>query len=169
MMNTMMNEMMNKMMAEMMPKMMEAMMTSMMSAMMGEPVEVANAEVTKPVKKTMSKEEFFALDSDEPKFTKDYSHLDFEPVNAKALKYNAYVPSDIWTINHLAITKNYGGRWSAKLKAYVFETHADAVNFAQSYKIKTQLDDTDRHNIKVYKAERAKAKAEYYAKKAENC
>lgn len=126
--------------------------------------EVAPAEVVaeKPVKKTMSKEEFFALAEDK-KPVKDYSTLDFEPVNARTLKYNGYVPSDIWTVNHLAITRNYGGKWNARLKGYTFESHADAVNFAQSYKIKTVLDDTDRHNIKVYKAERAKAKAEYYA------
>lgn len=135
------------------------------SEMMGTTPEVAPAEVATPKKVTMTKEEFFSL-ADEPKAQKDYSVLDFEPVNAKALKYNGYVPSDIWTVNHLAITKQYGGKWSAKLKAYVFESHAAAVNFAQSYKIKTELTDVDRHNIKVYKAERAKAKAEYYAKKA---
>ena len=135
------------------------------SEMMGTTPEVAPAEVVTPKKVTMTKEEFFSL-ADEPKAQKDYSGLDFEPVNAKALKYNGYVPSDIWTVNHLAITRNYGGKWSAKLKAYVFESHAAAVNFAQSYKIKTELTDVDRHNIKVYKAERAKAKAEYYAKKA---
>lgn len=135
-----------------------------MAEMMGTSPIVANAEVVeKPVKKTMTKEEFFALEEDAPKSHKDYSTLDFEPVSAKALKYNGYVPSDIWTVNHLAITQKYGGKWSGKLKAYVFESHADAVTFAQSYKIKTELDDTDRHNIKVYKAERAKAKAEYYA------
>ena len=135
------------------------------SEMMGTTPEVAPAEVVTPKKVTMTKEEFLSL-ADEPKAQKDYSSLDFEPVNAKALKYNGYVPSDIWTVNHLAITKQYGGKWSAKLKAYVFESHAAAVNFAQSYKIKTELTDVDRHNIKVYKAERAKAKAEYYAKKA---
>lgn len=136
-----------------------------MEEMMGTP-KVANAEVEKPVAKPkMTKEEFFALD-EEPKSFKDYSSLDFEPVNSKSLKYNGYVPSDIWTVNHIAITQQYGGKWNGKLKAYSFETHSDAVNFAQSYKIKTELTDEDKHNIKVYKAERAKAKAEYYAKKA---
>lgn len=158
-------KMMETMMEQYMEKMMEATMTKMFASMMSTP-EVAKAEAEKPAKKAMTKEEFFALAEDEPKAHKDYSTLDFEPVNAKALKYNGYVPSDIWTVNHLAITRNYGGKWSSKLRAYVFETHADAVNFAQSYKIKTELDDTDRHNIKVYKAERARAKAEYYAKKA---
>ena len=158
-----MKTMMKEMMKEMMGSMMQDIMKEMMSEMMGATPEVANAEVVKPVKKpAMTKEEFFAI-AEEPKAVKDYTGLDFEPVNAKALKYNGYVPSDIWTVNHLAITKEYGGRWSAKLKAYVFESHSAAVVFAQSYKIKTELDDTDRHNIKVYKAERAKAKAEYYA------
>ena len=159
-----MKNMMKEMMREMMAQMMAETMKEMMGEMMG--VDVAKAEVEKPIKKTMTKEEFFALEEDEPKFSKDYSHLDFEPVNSKSLKYNSYVPSDIWTINHLAITRDYGAKWNGRLKAYTFETHADAVNFAQSYKIKTELDETDRHNIKVYKAERAKAKAEYYAKKA---
>ena len=136
-----------------------------MAEMMGTAPQVAPAEVVEAKKPSMSRDEFFALAS-EPKAQRDYSHLDFDPVNAKALKYNDYVPSDIWTVNHLAITKEYGGKWSAKLKAYVFENHAAAVRFAQSYKIKTELTDVDRHNIKVYKAERAKAKAEYYAKKA---
>ena len=132
--------------------------------MLGTP-EVAPAETVagKPVKKTMSKEEFFALAETSSKPVKDYKDLDFEPVNARTLKYNGYVPSDIWTVNHLAITRNYGGKWNAKLKGYTFETHAAAVNFAQSYKIKTELTEEDRHNVKVYKAERAKAKAEYYA------
>ena len=161
---------MEKMMAEMMPKMMEkmmeSMMTAMMESMMGSTPTEAPAEATDaPIKTTMSKEEFFALE--ETKVSKDYSGLDFEPVNARTLKYNGYVPSDIWTVNHLAITKEYGGKWSSKLKGYTFPTHSDAVVFAQSYKIKTELTDIDRHNIKVYKAERAKAKAEYYAKKAE--
>ena len=158
----MMESMMEKYMEQMMAKTMEKMFSSLMTP------EVAPAEVTeavKPTKSGMTKEEFLALD-DSPKSVKDYSDLDFDPVSAKALKYNGYVPSDIWTVNHLAITKDYGGKWSSKLKAYVFESHAAAVNFAQSYKIKTELTDVDRHNIKVYKAERAKAKAEYYAKKA---
>ena len=137
-----------------------------MVEMMGTPT-VAPAEVVKPVKQTMTKAEFFALEESEPKSHKDYSQLDFEPVNAKSLKYNGYVPSDIWTINHIAITRDYGGKWNGKLKAYSFESHAAAVNFAQSYQIKTELDDADRHNVKLYKAERAKAKAEYYAKKAQ--
>ena len=137
-----------------------------MGEMLGSP-EVAKAEVVKPVKQTISKEEWFALEETAPKSYKDYSQLDFEPVSPKALKYNGYVPSDIWTINHIAITQQYGGKWNGKLKAYSFESHAAAVNFAQSYKIKTDLTDEDRHNIKVYKAERAKATAEYYAKKAQ--
>lgn len=153
--------MMEKMMEQYMEKMMESMMTKMFSSMMAP--EVAPAEVEKPVKKTMTREEFFALEEDEPKVSKDYSTLDFEPVNSKTLKYNGYVPSDIWTINHLAITRDYNGKWNRKLKGYTFESHADAVNFAQSYKIKTTLTDEDKHNIKVYKAERAKAKAEYYS------
>lgn len=162
-----MNEMMNQMTEKMMEVMMQSMMKNMMNSMMAAVAPTEQEEV-KPVKKTvktMTKEEFFALE-EEPKSSKDLSELDFEPVSAKSLRYNGYVPSDIWTINHIAITQNYGGKWSGKLKAYTFPTHSDAVNFAQSYKIKTQLDDKDRANIKLYKSERAKAKAEYYAKKA---
>lgn len=161
---------MNEMMAQMTEKMMETMMQSMMQSMMNSmmaTIAPKEQEEVKPKKtvRTMTKEEFFALEEDS-KPTSDLSSLDFEPVSAKSLRYNGYVPSDIWTVNHIAITQKYGGRWSGKLKAYTFPTHADAVNFAQSYKIKTELDDNDRQNIKTYKAERAKAKAEYYAKKA---
>ena len=161
---------MNEMMAQMTEKMMETMMQSMMQSMMNSMMQTIapkEQEEVKPKKtvRTMTKEEFFALEEDS-KPTSDLSSLDFEPVSAKSLRYNGYVPSDIWTVNHIAITQKYGGRWSGKLKAYTFPTHADAVNFAQSYKIKTELDDNDRQNIKTYKAERAKAKAEYYAKKA---
>lgn len=166
-MNSNFETMMEQMMEQMMVKMMEKTMTKMFSSMM-EP-EIANAEVEKTSQKkatTMTKEEFFALE-DTTVSSKDYSVLDFEPINAKTLKYNGYVPSDIWVVNHLAITSQYGGKWNPRLKGYTFETHADAVNFAQSYKIKTELDDKDRHNIKIYKFEKAKAKAEYYAKKAE--
>ena len=161
-----MNEMMNQMSEKMMEMMMQTMMQNMMNSMMAA-VSPAPTEESKPVKKqvkTMTREEFFALEEDS-KTSTDLSALDFEPISAKSLKYNGYVPSDIWTVNHLAITREYNGKWSGKLKAYTFPTHADAVNFAQSYKIKTELTDTDRHNIKVYKAERAKAKAEYYNKK----
>lgn len=161
---------MNEMMAQMTEKMMETMMQSMMQSMMNSmmaTIAPKEQEEVKPKKtvRTMTKEEFFALEEDS-KPTSDLSSLDFEPVSAKSLRYNGYVPSDIWTVNHIAITQKYGGRWSGKLKAYTFPTHTDAVNFAQSYKIKTELDDNDRQNIKTYKAERAKAKAEYYAKKA---
>ncbi len=165
---TNMNEMMNTMMNTMMEKMMENMMTAMMQNMMAAMTpEVTPAEVEKPKKTRLTKEEFFALEEVPSKPKKDLSNLDFEPINATTLGYNGYVPSDIWIINHLAITRKYNGKWSSKLKGYKFETHADAVNFAQSYQIKTTLDENDRHNIKIYKQERAKAKAEYYAKKAE--
>lgn len=166
-----MNMNMNEMMAQMTEKMMEVMMQSVMQSMMNSmasamaPTEQKEAKPVKKTAKTMTREEFFALE-DDSKPSSDLSSLDFEPVSAKSLRYNGYVPSDVWTINHIAITQNYGGKWSGKLKAYTFPTHADAVNFAQSYKIKTVLDDNDRQNIKTYKAERAKAKAEYYAKKA---
>lgn len=157
-----MKDMIKAMVQEMVMQSIKEVMTEMMGVN-----TIAPAEVEKPIKKpTMTKEEFFALEEDAPKSYKDYSNLDFEPVNAKTLKYNGYVPSDIWTVNHLAITQRYGGKWSSKLKGYTFESHSAAVEFAQSYQIKTELTDADYHNIKVYKAERAKAKAEYYAKKA---
>ena len=157
MMETMMEQYMEKAMANMMEK--------MFSTMMGTPTE-APAEVTTPKSpKTLSKEDFLAL-SEEVKEVATPKELDFVVFGTKTAKYNGYVPSDIWTVNHLAITKNYGAKWSKKNGGYVFPSTAELRNFLGSYHIKTQLDDTDRHNIKVYKAERAKAKAEYYAKKA---
>ena len=162
---------MNEMMSQMTEKMMEVMMQSVMQNMMNSmaaAVAPKEQEEVKPVKKavkTMTREGFFSLEEDF-KHSSDLSELDVEPVTAKSLCYNSYVPSDVWIANHIDITQRYNAKWSSKLKAYTFPTHAEAVNFAQSYRIKTKLDDNDRNNVKAYKAERAKAKAEYYAKKA---
>ena len=164
----MMNEMMNKMMAEMMPKMMEAMMASMMNAMMGGTTpEVAPAEVA-PAKKnpgTLSKEDFLAI-SEEIDEVEVPAELDFVVYGSRTARYNRPVPSDIWVVNHLAISRNWNGRWSKKNGGYIFNSPAELRNFLMNYRIKTELDDNDRHNIKVYKVERAKAKAEYAAKRA---
>lgn len=113
----------------------------------------------------LTKEEFLNLDFS--KEAKDYSGLDFEIVSNTVCKYNGYVPSDVWTANHIAISQKYGAKWSKKYGGYKFETAAAMQNFLGSYQIKTELTDVDRHNIKLYKQERAKAKAEYYAKKAQ--
>jgi hypothetical protein len=114
----------------------------------------------------MSREDFLALAvEDEPVATP--TKLNFVVFGNRTARYNGYVPSDIWTVNHLAITRNYGGKWSKKNGGYIFDSTTALRNFLGSYHIKTELTDEDRHNIKVYKAERAKAKAEYYAKKAE--
>lgn len=162
-------KMMETMMASYMEKAMEAMMAKMFAGMMP---EVAPAEVEAPVAKpksvnTLSREDFLAIaeEDDEPVATP--KELDFVVYGSRTARYNGYVPSDIWTVNHLVITRDWKGRWSKKNGGYVFNTPAELRNFLMNYRIKTKLDDNDRHNIKVYKAERAKAKAEYYAKKAE--
>lgn len=138
--------------------------------MLGATPEVTSAEVSSPVAtpkspKTLSREDFLAL-AEETEEVETPKELDFVVYGSRTARYNSYVPSDIWTINHIAITKNYGAKWSKKNGGYVFETSAQLRNFLQSYKIKTKLTDDDHKSIKAYKAERAKAKAEYYAKKA---
>ena len=160
--------MMEKMMEQYMERAMENMMAKMFSSMMSP--TVANAEVEVPAKKTpntLSREDFLALSEEEPEVSVEPVELDFVVYGSKTARYNRSVPSDIWVVNHLAITRNYGARWSKKNGGYIFESTSALRNFLASYKIKTVLDDTDRHNIKVYKAERAKAKAEYYAKRSE--
>lgn len=168
-MTNMMNEMMNKMMAEMMPKMMEAMMASMMNAMMGSTTPEVTPAVVEPAKKnpgTLSKEDFLALSEDvEP--VAPPTELDFVVFGSRTARYNGYVPKDIWTVNHIAITKNWRGKWSSKNKGYVFETPALLRNFLMNYKLKSELTDADKVAVKAYYAESAKRKAEYYAKKAE--
>lgn len=141
-----------------------------MAEMMGTTPQVANAEVVAPVKKStgMSREEFLAVE--EPAEFVEKMPLDFDVVKvpcgrgfANVVKYNQFVPSDVWTVNHLAITANYGGKWSGKFKGYTFPDVGTLRVFLNSYHIKSQLDENDRNNVKAYKAERAKAKAEYYA------
>ena len=141
-----------------------------MAEMMGTAPQVANAEVEKPVKKaiSMTREEFLALE--EPEELGEKTPLNFDIVKVPCgrgfttvAKYNQFVPSDIWTVNHLAITANYGGKWSSKHKGYTFKDNNHFMAFCHSYHVKTTLDDNDRRNIKVYKSEQAKRKAEYYA------
>lgn len=141
-----------------------------MAEMMGTTPQVANAEVVAPVKKStgMSREEFLAVE--EPAEFVEKMPLDFDVVKvpcgrgfANVVKYNQFVPSDVWTVNHLAITANYGGKWSGKFKGYTFPDIGTLRVFLNSYHIKSTLDENDRNNVKAYKAEKAKAKAEYYA------
>lgn len=145
-------------------------MTSMMNQMMASmSAMVAPVEEPKPAKQAtpkLTKEEFLALDFSE-KPVASLKELDFEPVTTTVCKYNGYVPSDIWTANHIVISQKYGAKWSKRSGGYKFESAVAMQNFLQSYQIKTELTAEDRHNIKLYKQERAKAKAEYYAKKAQ--
>lgn len=161
-----------EMMNTMMEKMMETMMTSMMNKMMNSmQTMVSPAEVEeKPVKQVtpkLTKEEFLALDFGAEK--KSLAELDLVPVEGSytVCKYTGYVPKDVWTINHIAITQKYGAKWSKKAGGYKFESAAAMQNFLAHYQIKTELTDVDRHNIKVWNQERAQAKAEYYSKKAQ--
>ena len=158
-----MKDMIKKMVEEIVAQSIKEVMAEMMGV--SNTPEVAPAEVAAPKPNTMSREDFLALAmEDTPKSVP--VEIDFVVFGSRTAKYTGYVPSDVWTVNHLAITKNYGAKWSKKNGGYVFETPTELRNFLASYHIKTDLDDTDRHNIKVYKAERAKARAEYYAKKA---
>ena len=162
-MNNEFNSMMKEMVQTMMMSMMKETMKEMMSEMVGSKPEVANAEVvTKKSPQTLSKEDFLALSE-----TKEESYipveLDFVVYGTKTARYNRSVASDIWTINHLAITEKYGAKWSKKNGGYVFESSAALRNFLSSYQIKTTLNDADKKAIEEYKKERARKRAEYYA------
>ena len=155
--------MMEKMMEQYMEKAMENMMAKMFSSMMSP--EVANAEVetaTKKAPKTLSKEDFLALEEEtvEPVTPVE---LDFVVYGSKTAKYNKSVPSDLWIVNHIAITKNYGAKWSKKNGGYIFETSSALRNFLASYCIITELSDADKKAVADYKKERAARRAEYYA------
>ena len=154
--------MMEKMMSQYMEKMMEATMMKMFSNMMPSTPEVAPAEVVKKAPKTLSKEEFLAM-AEETTEPITPMELDFVVYGSKTARYNRSVPSDIWTINHLAITKKYGAKWSKKNGGYVFETSSALRNFLGSYQILTELTDEHKNAIAEYKRERARKRAEYYA------
>ena len=156
---------MKEMIKAMVQEMVAQSIKEVMAEMMGTTPQVTPAEVVKPKGvNTLSREDFLAI-AEEPEPIATPTELDFI-VSGKTAKYNGYVSSDIWIANHLAISQNWNGRWSSKNKGYIFNSTADLRNFLMNYRIKTQLDDNDRHNIKVYKSERAKKQAEYYAKKA---
>ena len=158
--NTMMKEMVQTMMMSMMKETMQ----EMMSEMVGTKPQVANAEVvtTKKAPKTLSKEDFLAL-AEETEESITPVELDFVVYGSKTARYNRSVPTDIWTINHLAITQKYGAKWSKKNGGYIFETSADLRNFLSSYQIKQTLSETDKKAIADYKREKAQRRAEYYA------
>ncbi len=144
---------------------MTSMMNQMMSSMSAMATPVAEEKPVKQEAPKLTKEEFLNLDfSSQPVSLKE---LDFDIVSSTVCKYNGYVPSDVWTANHIAISQKYGAKWSKKAGGYKFESAAAMQNFLRSYQIKTELTDVDRHNIKLYKQERARAKAEYYQKKAQ--
>ena len=164
-MNNEFNTMMKEMVQTMMMSMMKETMQEMMSEMIGTKPTVANAEVetaTKKAPKTLSREDFLALEEDTTEPVTPVE-LDFVVYGSKTARYNRSVPSDIWTINHLAITKNYGAKWSKKNSGYIFESTSALRNFLASYKIITELTDADKKAIADYKKERAARRAEYYA------
>ena len=158
-----MKEMIKSMVQEMVAQSIKEVMAEMMGTT--STPQVTPAEVVKTTSKpSMSREDFLAL-AEETQPVTTPTELDFV-VSGRTVKYSGYVPSDIWTVNHLAITKNWGGKWSSKNKGYIFDSTTNLRNFLMSYKIKTELTDADKAAIKVYKAEKAQAKAEYYAKLA---
>lgn len=159
-----MKDMIKAMVQEMVAQSIKEVMAEMMGT--SSAPQVAPAEVAKPKSvNTLSREDFLALaEEDEPVAVP--VELDFVVFGSRTARYNRSVASDIWIANHLVISRTWNGRWSNKNKGYIFNSPAELRNFLMNYRIKTELDENDRHNIKVYKAERAKKQAEYYAKKA---
>lgn len=156
-----------KMMEQMMEQMMMKTMEKMFAQMMGvsDTPTVANAEVATATKKapnTISKEDFLALSEETEEEVS--VELDFVVFGSRTARYNRSVASDLWIINHLAITKNYGGKWSKRNGGYVFETPAELRNFLASYQIKQTISsEADKKAVADYKKERAAKRAEYYA------
>jgi hypothetical protein len=162
-MNEMMSQMMEKMMEACMANMMNQMMSSMQS-MMATPVVEEPKKVEKP---KMSKEDFMNLELSATPTPVVTTELDFVPMSMTSCKYNQYVGSDVWIINHIAITGEYKGRWSSKIKGYKFETASAMQNFFNCYKIKTELTDADKARVAEYRRQSAQKKAEYYTKQAQ--
>ena len=163
-MNNEFNTMMKEMVQTMMMSMMKETMQEMMSSMVGTKPQVANAEVvaTKKAPQTLSKEDFLALAEDAEEVDIPVE-LDFVVYGSKTARYNRSVPSDLWIVNHLMITKNYGAKWSKKNNGYLFESVSDLRNFLNSYQIKDTLTEEDKKAITEYKKEKARKRAEYYA------
>ena len=153
-----------KMMETFMEKYMENMMAKMFSNMLETTsnAEVETATATKKATpKTLSKEDFLALTEETEEVTP--MELDFVVFGNKTARYNRSVPSDIWIVNHLAITSKYGAKWSKKNNGYIFETSYELRNFLTSYQIKNTLTDADKKAVSEYKKETAQKRAEYYA------
>ena len=140
--------------------------------------QVAFAEVSTPVvtptptKKTskiLSREDAIALydnhllSEETDSQWKGIGEADLELVGKRGVRYTAFLPSDLWVINHINITKNYSAKWSSKMKCYMFENTAYAINFLRSYEIKKNLTEEDRKAIEEYNKEKNRRKAEYYA------
>lgn len=167
-------EMMEQMMTQMMMGMMQKTMEKMMTQMMGTP-EVAPAEAAVPTPKTLSREDFLALE--ESKAT-DTGLTEVEPLDLvtsteypRTLVFNQSCSSDVWTINWINLKRNYpnvkydskshGFRWNA-------DRSAEFKQACRSFKVTTTLTDKDREAVKEYRKAKNQRMAEYYSKKAQD-
>lgn len=165
-------EMMEKMVESMMAQMMERTMTNMFNSMMGQPT-VSEAQVEKTVTKeaTMSRAEFLALVENEPVEEVNNEPADFvvSATKQRTLVFDKTVSKDIWTINWITLKSKFphvkydkathGFHW---LKEY----NAEFIAAAQTYTVINELTDADKAVIKKYRQDKAKARADYYNKKA---
>lgn len=155
-----------------MAQMMEKTMANMFNSMMGQPtVSEAQVEPTSPKATTMSRADFLALVENEPVEEINNEPADFvvSAVKQRTLVFDRPVSKDVWTINYLTLKSKFphvkydkathGFHW---LKEY----NAEFIAAAQTYTVINELNDADRAVIKKYRQDKAKAKAEYYSKKA---
>ena len=171
-MNEMMTKMMENMMEQMATKMMESMMTAMMSSM-GAPA-VAPAEAVAPEKpKTMSREDFLALEESkptaEPVATAEPLDLVTSTEVPRTLVFNQTCSSDLWTINWISLKHSFPNvKYNAKTRGFHWnaEHSAEFKLACQTFKVVTTLTEKDKEAIKVYRREKAQRQADYYAKKA---
>lgn len=170
-MNNKFQEMMETMMENMMAQMMQKTMEKMMSQMMGTP-EVAPAEAVASKPKTLSREDFLALEESKPTTAVTPSEpidLVVDSTSPRTLVFNQTVSGDIWTANWVAMKKAFPNvKYDRAVKGFHWNAK-DTNEFrlaCQSYHVITTLSDADVEAIKQYRREKAQRQAEYYTKKA---
>ena len=156
--------MMEKMMEQYMEKAMAKMMEKMFSGMM-EP-EVVPAEVQNAEMKTLSREDFLALQETVPEKVTNSEPIELVVYDNKGLKFNRPVSKDIWTINWIIIKSKYphvkydkntrGFRWNKSDNDEFFIACRD-------YQVITEITAEHRAKIAEYNKQKAQKQAEYYA------
>ena len=150
-----------------------------MSEMLGGATEApAVATATAPARKTqaptLSREELLAQMEAEMDSVPTVEREPLELVNitgTQILKFNYHPGSDLWTANWLSIREHYPSvRYDKQTHGFRWNKADSAEFFAacRSYQVITELTPEIKHNIKIYKQEKARKRAEYYAQRAQD-